>query len=93
MELTGRDDIVAQEDVNGAMSGDLHSGGHIHTGVYQITDRRATEIVGNESLVLIPSCPRLHSQSALNTRLDPLPPRHILASAGAFGWPVAELPT
>jgi len=74
MKLIGRDDIVAQEDVDGAMTGDLHGGGHVHTGVDQIPDRRAPEIVRHEFFALVPGSPRLHSQSALNTRLDPLPP-------------------
>ena len=33
--------------------------------VDQIMDSRATQIVGDEPLVLIPGSPRLHSQSAL----------------------------
>ena len=73
MELAGRNDIVPQENVQGAMSCDLHGGGHIHAGVDEIADGRATEIVGDKPSVLKPSFTCLFSKSALNTRLVPLP--------------------
>ena len=51
------------------MSRDLHGGGCIHTRVDEVADGRATEIMGDEPLVLKPSFACLFSESTLNTRL------------------------
>jgi hypothetical protein len=65
MKLISRDDIVAQENVHGAMSCNLHRGGHINARVDEVANGRATEIMGDKPLVLVSGVAGLYSESAL----------------------------
>jgi hypothetical protein len=78
--------IVAQENVHGAMSCNLHGGGHINARVDEVTDGRATEIIGDEPLVFIPGFAGLYSESGLYTSLDPLTPEILDFKNRAIPW-------
>jgi hypothetical protein len=75
MELICRYDIVPHEDMQCAMSRNLHGGSCIHTRADEVANGGPSEIMGNKALVLIPRIPCLFSESTLNTCLYPLTPK------------------
>ena len=62
MELARRNNIVPHEDVQSAMSRNLHGGGRIDTRVDELANGGASEIIGNKAPILIPRpCPRMNT--------------------------------
>jgi hypothetical protein len=74
VELARRDNIVPHEDVQSAMSSNLHGCGCIDTRVDEVANGGASEVMGNKAPILIPRFSCLFSTSTLDTCLYPLTP-------------------
>ena len=65
MELARRNNIVPHEDVQGAVSRNLHGCGRIDTRVDEVANGGPSEIMGNKAPVLIPRFSCLFSKSTM----------------------------